>query len=258
MKNSWKSLQELSMSLCNAVTGVVHSIESLAGVDGDGLRCAVFLAGCPLRCIYCHNPDTWKKRGKEYTAEELVKKICRFKPYFSPCGGATFSGGEPLLQADFLLECAFLLEKENVSFVLDTSGSVALSPSVLAVTEKSEGVLLDLKFWDDASYEKYTGVSIEKTLDYLRFLDSIGKKTVLRTVIVPGINDTPEILDGYLRLIDGFHCIKRYELLSFHTLGFHKYETLGITNPLAEKKACTQEKKEKLQLYIDKKRKANA
>lgn len=251
-------MQELSMSLCNAVTGVVHSIESLAGVDGDGLRCAVFLAGCPLRCIYCHNPDTWEKKGREYTAEELVKKICRFKPYFSPCGGATFSGGEPLLQSEFLLKCAFLLEKENVSFVLDTSGSVALSPSVLAVTEKSESVLLDLKFWDAASYEKYTGASIGKTLDYLRFLNSIGKNTVLRTVIVPGINDTPEILDRYLCLIDEFHCIKGYELLPFHTLGFHKYETMGIINPLAEKKACSQEIKNNLQLYMNQKRKANA
>ena len=242
------------MSPCNAVTGFIHSIESLAGVDGEGLRCAVFFAGCPLRCAYCHNPDTWEKAGREYRAEELVKKICRFKPYFSPRGGATFSGGEPLLQADFLLECAYLLERESVSFMLDTSGNVSLSSSVLTVTEKSEGVLLDLKFWDDASYRKYTGVSIGKTLDYLRFLDSIGKKTVLRTVIVPGINDTYEILDRYLSLADDFHCIKEYELLPFHTLGFHKYEALGIINPLAEKKACSKETKDRLQKYLNEKR----
>ncbi len=238
--------------------GLVHSIESLAGVDGEGLRCAVFLAGCPLRCVYCHNPDTWERKGQAYEAAELVRKICRFKPYFSPHGGATFSGGEPLLQAEFLLECAKLLSEENVSFILDTSGGAALSPAAASLTEMSEGVLLDLKFWDDASYRKYTGASINHTLSYLKFLDSIGKRTIVRTVIVPGINDTPEILDRYLSFIDGFHCIKEYELLPFHTLGFHKYEALNIQNPLLGFAPCPQEKKDELQLYINQKIKANA
>lgn len=237
--------------------GFVHSIESLAGVDGRGLRCAVFLAGCPLRCAYCHNPDTWEKGGTVYASEELVRKICRFKPYFSPYGGATFSGGEPLLQAEFLLECADLLEKEKVSFILDTSGAVALTPAVCALVEKSESVLLDLKFWDDASYRKYTGCSNRNTMAFLDHLNAIGKHTVIRTVLLPGINDSKEAMDRYLSLLSGLSCVKQYELLPFHTLGFHKYEALGIENPLKEIGPCPKETKEALQEYVDQKRKAN-
>ena len=240
------------------MNGFIHSIESLAAVDGAGLRCAVFLSGCPLRCVYCHNPDTWEKGGTSWTAEDLVKKIARFKPYFSTNGGATFSGGEPLLQAEFLLECAQILEKEGIPFVLDTSGSVPLSQEVRYLTEKSESVLLDLKFWDDSSYRNHTGQGMDRTLEYLRFLDEIGKKTVLRTVIVPEINDTEEALDRYLSLVQGFSCITEYELLPFHTLGFHKYEALGICNPLKDYKALNPEVKDKLQEYVNTKRKTNA
>lgn len=238
--------------------GYIHSIESLAGVDGKGLRCAVFLSGCPLRCVYCHNPDTWERGGTEYSPEELVKKVRRFRPYFASSGGVTFSGGEPLLQAEFLLECALLLEKEGISFIPDTSGGVPLSSEVKSVLERSEEVLLDLKFWDDDSYRRYTGASIEPMLKMLRFLNSIGKPTTVRTVIVPGINDREDVMDCYLDVLAEFHCIKEYELLPFHTLGFHKYESLGIKNPLKDHSPCSRERKDALQKYVNEKRKANA
>lgn len=234
--------------------GIIHSFESLAALDGKGLRFAVFLAGCPLRCAYCHNPDTWQPVGTEFSAEELVKKILRFRPYFGNSGGVTFSGGEPLLQAPFLLETAKLLEKEKVSYVVDTSGAVPLTDEVKKVLAGSSQVLLDLKFWDDNSYRKYAKSGIQNTMDTLSYLEKIGKETVIRTVIVPGINDSESVLSRYLDLICHKTCIAKYELLAFHTMGFFKYGELGIENPLAGKEALSREKLDVLQNYINKNR----
>lgn len=232
--------------------GFIHSFESLAAVDGLGLRCAVFLAGCPLRCAYCHNPDTWSGTGQKTNADALVKKIARYKPYFKDEGGVTFSGGEPLLQAEFLQECIPLLKSEGINYAIDTSGGVELSNSVRLVLEKSQMVILDLKFWDDDSYIKYTGRDMRQTLDMLNFLESIGKRTWIRTVVVPGINDSEEMLDKYIKIIRNFSCIEKYELLGFHTMGFYKYEKLGIENPLADISDLDKNVKERLQQYINK------
>lgn len=231
--------------------GFIHSFESLAAVDGIGLRCAVFLAGCPLRCAYCHNPDTWSGAGQKMDAEALVKKIARYKPYFKEEGGVTFSGGEPLLQAEYICECVPLLETHGINYAIDTSGAVELSDSVKFVLEKAQMVILDLKFWDDESYIKYTGNSMNRTLDVLNFLESIGKRTWIRTVIVPGINDSKEILDRYIKLIKDFNCIEKYELLGFHTMGFYKYEKMGIENPFADIPDLDMAVKERLQKYLN-------
>ena len=150
------------MRKCN-VKGRIHSIESLAAVDGEGVRCAVFLCGCPLRCVYCHNPDTWEDFGTDLEPATLAKKMSRFKPYFGERGGVTFSGGEPLLQAEFICETASLLKQENIEYVLDTSGSVLLTEAVKEAVNGAQSILLDLKFPDDASYCRYTGCSIEKS-----------------------------------------------------------------------------------------------
>lgn len=231
--------------------GFIHSFESLAAVDGIGLRCAVFLSGCPLRCAYCHNPDTWNGAGQSIDAEALVKKITRYKPYFKDEGGVTFSGGEPLLQAEFLCECVPLLESQGINYAIDTSGVVELSDPVKFVLEKSQMVILDLKFWDNESYIKYTGRDMHKTLDMLNFLESIGKRTWIRTVVVPGINDSKEILDRYIKHTKDFNCIEKYELLGFHTMGFYKYEKLGIKNPFADIPDLDKDVKERLQKYVD-------
>ncbi len=231
--------------------GYIHSFESLAAVDGDGLRCAVFLSGCPLRCIYCHNPDTWYKSENETDSESLVKKISRYKTYFGKDGGVTFSGGEPLLQAEFIKETIPLLSKQEIGYIIDTSGICDLSPEVCEVLKNAQSVLLDLKFWDNESYLKYTGQGIEKVLDTLSYLNSIGKKTVIRTVIVPGINDNEEILDKYLSLISEYSCISKYELLAFHTMGFFKYEKLGVENKLKDTSPMAHDTLDKLQAYIN-------
>ncbi len=234
-----------------SMIGHFHSFESLAAVDGEGLRCAVFLSGCPLRCVYCHNPDTWQMGEKTIEEDALVRKILRYKPYFGVNGGVTFSGGEPLVQSEFLLCVIPLLQKEHIPFIVDTSGAVALTESVMEVLAQSQSVLLDLKFWNDESYRTYTGQSIDSVLKTLSYLDSVGKKTVIRTVIVPGINDSEEVLDHYLKLLSGYSCITKYELLGFHTMGFFKYDNLGITNPLSEIPALPKERLQELQTYVD-------
>ena len=233
--------------------GIIHSFESLAAVDGEGLRYSVFLAGCPIRCAYCHNPDTWEMMGKKITPEELVKKIGRYKVYFGYNGGVTFSGGEPLLQAQFLKSCVPLLSDAKIPYVLDTSGQVELTEDVQFLLRNAQEVLLDLKFPSNDDYLTYTGGSLNKTLSMLSYLDEIGKPTVLRTVIVQGINDSTDYLDLYLEKIREFTCIKKYELLPFHTMGFFKYEKLGIKNPFAEKTAFAKEKLTELQLYVNNK-----
>lgn len=234
--------------------GYIHSFESLAAVDGEGVRCAVFLAGCPLRCAYCHNPDTWSvDAGKEMDAETLVKKVARFKPYFGQDGGVTFSGGEPLVQVEFIKETAELLEPLGINYVIDTSGVVELTETVKTVLDNARLVILDLKFWDDESYIKYTGHGIDNTLKTLRYLDEIGKRTWVRTVVVPGINDNEETLSRYLEVVKGVNCIERYELLAFHTMGFYKYTELGVENRFKDIPPLDIQTKDKLQEFVNKK-----
>ncbi len=232
------------------MTGNVHSLESMAAVDGRGLRYAVFLTGCPLSCAYCHNPDTRYKSGDEIEAAFLVEKIKRYKSYFGKDGGVTFSGGEPLLQADFINEVAELLREEKIGYILDTSGAVLLTDSVKRALRGADSVLLDVKFPDDESYIRYTGRGIVETLAVLKYLNEIGKETVIRTVVVPGINDTESDIDKYIELIRGYECISEYELLGFHTMGFFKYEELGIENRLFDKKALAPDVLERLKSYV--------
>ena len=229
----------------------IHSYESLAAVDGDGLRYAIFLSGCPLRCVYCHNPDTWQRSNNEISAIDLVKKVTRYAPYFKNGGGVTFSGGEPLLQAEFIAECADLLENVGITYIVDTSGAVELTDSVKLALSKAEAVLLDVKFPTDEAYIRYTGAGISKTLATLEFLNSIGKRTVIRTVIVPGINDSEEKIAKYASLVKPHSCISGYELLAFHTLGFFKYERLGCENKLKDTPPLTEERRRSLQGYLN-------
>ena len=230
----------------------VHSYESLAAVDGDGLRYAIFLSGCPLRCIFCHNPDTWKiGAGKEVSSDELVKKVTRYKPYFKNGGGVTFSGGEPLLQAEFISECAQKLLSAGISYVIDSSGAVPLSTPVKAALSGAESVLLDIKFPSDEEYIRYTGVDFSKTKAILNYLEEIGKPTVLRTVIIPEINDTEEKIKEYASLAALYACVKKYELLPFHTMGFFEYDSLGIKNRLKDTAAMSKSRCDTLQKYLN-------
>lgn len=234
------------------MTGYVHSFESLAAVDGDGLRYGVFLAGCPLRCVYCHNPDTWEKRaGTEFDADRLVKKISRYRSYFGTNGGVTFSGGEPLLQAEWLCEVAELLRKEGISYVVDTSGGVPLTEAVKTVLSGAQSILLDLKFFDEESYLRYTGRGLSQPLAVLEYLEAIGKATRIRIVVIPGINDSEAVLAKYLSHLRPKSCVTEVELLGFHTMGFHKYEALGIENRLSGTAALDPAVKERLQNFVN-------
>ena len=144
-----------------------------------------------------------------------------------------------------------MLKEQEIGYIIDTSGICDLTPNVCEVLKNSQSVLLDLKFWDNESYLRYTGGNLKKVLDTLSYLDSICKKTVIRTVIVPGINDREEILDKYLELVSDFSCISKYELLAFHTMGFFKYENLGIENKLKDVLPLSHDTLDRLQSYIN-------
>ena len=195
----------------------VHSYESLAGVDGDGLRYAVFLSGCPLSCVYCHNPDTWIcGKGTEISVPDLVEKVTRYKPYFKNGGGVTFSGGEPLLQADFIAECRKGLWQNGISYIIDTSGAVKLTDAVKLALSGAESVLLDIKFPSDGEYISYTCHSFSNTSKILEYLEEIQKRVTVRTVIIPGINDSEEKMREYATIASRFileKCLKKVLLL---------------------------------------------
>lgn len=233
--------------------GQIHSYESFATLDGEGIRFAVFLAGCPLRCIYCHNPDTWFGGGEQVTCEQLLRKIMRYKPYFRSNGGVTFSGGEPLLQSEFICEMATLLKENDINYVLDTSGALPLSDSVKKAIDGAENIILDLKFWDTESYKKFAYCDRQRVIDFGDYLASIGKKTWVRTVIVPNLNDNLECLDKYLNVVNGWKNVCKYELLAFHTMGFSKYEKLGFENKLVATPPLDDSVLKKLSAYVDEK-----
>lgn len=211
---------------------VVHSFESMGARDGEGIRFIVFMSGCPLRCVYCHNPDTWEKAGREYTPEEIAKKALRYKPYFKSGGGVTFSGGEPLLQSEEIVKTAELLEKNSIRYALDTSLAVPLTDSVKKALDGADMIIADLKFPTDELMRRYTGASLSHTIEALEYISQNKKRFILRTVVVPGINDSEEALREYLPIVERFSP-EYYELLPFHTMGFFKYDEKGIKNPLA-------------------------
>lgn len=234
----------------------IHSFESLAARDGEGLRYALFLAGCPLRCVYCHNPDTWERcAGTDYAPEALLSKIRRYKPYFlAGGGGVTFSGGEPLLQSEQIVALGKLLKAEGIGYAIDTSGCVPLSEAVCEAIRLADQVILDIKFFTEEDYRRYTGGSLSLVLEFLSYLVKEKKRITLRTVIVPSLNDTRETLDAYLSVLSPYlGAVERYELLPFHTMGFFKYERLGIPNPLADLSALPPERMDELKKYASEK-----
>lgn len=230
----------------------IHSFESMAALDGDGIRYAVFFTGCPLRCVYCHNPDTWHKSGEDWTAQRLVNKFKRYKPYFKNGGGVTFSGGEPLLNAPFIIETAELLKKEGIGYAVDTSGSVKLTDDVKAVLDGADLVILDLKFYNQENYKKYTNGDFENFVAVGKYCTDNNIRLWLRTVIVPNINDTYQDIEKYANFAKQFK-FEKYELLAFHTMGFFKYENLKIENPLINTPPLDKDRLKELQEYLNKK-----
>lgn len=231
----------------------IHSFESLAAVDGEGIRFDVFFSGCPLRCAYCHNPDTWHHKGEiEMSVQELFNKVKRYKPYFKNGGGVTFSGGEPLLNAKFINEIAPMLKSENIGYCLDTSGSVELTDEVKTAIDNADMVILDMKFYNAEDYKKYTGGEFERFIKIGEYASEKNIRLWLRTVVVPDINDTEADMDKYAEFSKQFK-FEKYELLAFHTMGFFKYDELKIENPLKNTKALDKSRLHELQEYLDKK-----
>ncbi|MCD7797210.1 MAG: radical SAM protein [Clostridiales bacterium] len=228
----------------------IHSFESMAALDGNGIRFAVFFTGCPLRCAYCHNPDTWYKGSNEWMSERLAEKIIRYKPYFKNGGGATFSGGEPLLNADFIAETGEILRQDGVNYAVDTSGSVPLTDSVKKALDGAELVILDLKFFDPESYKKYTKGNFDNFVAIGKYCSDNNIRMWLRTVIVPGINDDEDSVKKYADFAKQFK-FEKYELLAFHTMGFFKYENLDEPNPLKDTPPLDKDRLAVLQKCLD-------
>lgn len=229
----------------------IHSFESMAALDGEGIRYDVFFTGCPLRCLYCHNPDAWFPSETNMTAEQVFRKARRFKPYFKNGGGVTFSGGEPLLNADFINEIAPALRAEGIGYCLDTSGSVPLTEAVEKAIDQATMVILDVKFPDPERYKKYTDGVFERFVEVGRYCSRAKRRLWLRTVVVPGINDSERDMDAYAALASREFRFERYELLGFHTMGFFKYEKLGIPNPLEGTPPLDPARLDELQRYLD-------
>ncbi|MBU3177201.1 pyruvate formate lyase-activating protein [Clostridium estertheticum] len=234
------------------VKGKIHSIETMGLVDGPGIRVVVFFQGCKLRCAYCHNPDTWQlSGGTEMTPDEIVKKIVRFKPYFNRSGGGvTFSGGDPLLQSEFLLECLKLCKQNGIHTALDTAGfGDGNYDEILKYTDL---VLLDIKQTTGKGYVALTG---KDTTDVNIFLESLRKsksRVWVRHVVVPGITDSEEHITKLAKIInEEVPNLDKVELLSYHVLGVSKYEELSIPYKLKGVDAMDKDKTKKLQTLID-------
>ena len=216
------------------MTGYIHSLQSLGTVDGPGVRAVVFAAGCPLRCSFCHNPDTWKiGDGDEVDSEALASKIGRLYEYIKD-GGVTFSGGEPCLQARFFTSLAGELKKMGLHIALDTSGAI-LDGDVRELLSLVDLVLLDIKFTEEEEYFHNTGGNLSAPFAFLDYCESKGLPVWIRHVVIPGLNDTREDLFKLRELISPYKVVERVELLPFKKLCLEKYESLGIPFPLADR-----------------------
>ena len=216
----------------NPSKGFVSKIETFATADGPGVRTVVFLSGCTLRCVYCHNPDMWEgKAGKEYTVDELMKVILRMKPYFNHGGGVSFCGGEPLFQSQFLLEMLKACKENDIHTVLDTAG-VGVVSTFEPILTYVDLVLLDIKGIDDLDYERMTQVKPSTTQAFIQACEKLKKPIWIRHVIVPEMNDSVEHVLSLANKILSISNVEKVELLGFHTMGQSKYSTIRIKDPL--------------------------
>ena len=211
----------------------IDSIETFGLVDGPGIRTVVFFSGCKMRCLYCHNPEMWQKGEENYTSDQLVAKILRNKPYFiHNHGGVTFSGGEPLLQIDFLLETCKKLKEQGIHIALDTCGNgIGKYDEILKLIDL---VLFDVKHPIPREYKKLTSQDISESEKFIEAMNKSGKPVWIRQVIVPGIMDNEEYLDQLVEYLKKIKNIEKVEFLPFHHMGFEKYKKLNITNPLED------------------------
>ena len=232
--------------------GKIHSIESMGLVDGPGIRVVIFFQGCKLRCAYCHNPDTWQlSGGTEMTADEIVKKIVRFKPYFKRSGGGvTFSGGDPLIQPEFLLECLKLCKQNGIHTAIDTAGfGNGEYDEILKYTDL---VLLDVKNSTNEGYISLTGRGTKELNVFLQALRKSQTRVWIRHVVVPGLTDSKEHITDIAKIIsEKIPNVDKVELLPYHVLGVNKYEALSLPYKLKGVEPMDKDKINELQMFIE-------
>ena len=220
------------------ITAHYRSIESFALVDGPHVRSVLFLQGCPFRCLYCHNPDTWDfNKGNSITPQEAANKLLRFKNYWGDKGGVTISGGEPLAQLDFLIELGKELKKLNVSYIIDTSGATfSTDPTYLAKMDEllkyTDLFLLDIKAIDKNLHKKITGYSNENIISFFNYLNNKNFPIWIRYVLVPNLTDDTNTLNETYNFMKTLNNIQRIEVLPYHNLAIIKYKELNINYPL--------------------------
>ncbi len=228
--------------MTNDKKGRIHSIETCGTVDGPGIRYVIFTQGCPLRCLYCHNPDCrHPDQGKETTVEELIRDIQKYRSYMNASGGGvTVSGGEPLMQPEFVGEIFRRCKELGIHTVLDTSGYVKLA-TVKPLLNYVDLLLLDIKSFDPKIYYQVTKVSLEPTLNFARYLSDINKPVWIRFVLVPNLTDPSNNIRGLAEFISHLNNVERVEILPFHKMGEYKWEELGYEYQLKDTPAASPE-----------------
>jgi pyruvate formate lyase activating enzyme len=231
------------------MNGKIHSIETCGTVDGPGLRYVVFMQGCLLRCQYCHNPDTWKiGEGKEVTVDEIIKDLQHYLPYFeSSNGGITVSGGEPLLQMDFIIELFTKCKELGIHTTIDSSGGCFQEhPEFLRKLDRLLGltdlIMLDIKHIDSTKHQALTGMKNDHILSFAKLLSDKNIPIWVRHVLVPGISDDTNDLKGLRTFIDQLNNVKKVEVLPYHKLGVYKWKELGLEYTLADVELPADEK----------------
>ncbi len=226
-----------------AKTGRIHSFETFGTHEGPGIRFVIFMQGCLARCLYCQNPDTWDlNAGKEFSPEEVFKKIKNCKAYIdSSQGGITASGGEPLLQTDFLIELFKLCKNESIHTAIDTSGfsGTENNGNLKKLVELTDLFIVDIKAPQDALHEKITSRGLDEALTFINMLEDAKKSYWVRYVLVPGLNNSKENLEDLRKILDSLKQHKKFEFLPYHTLGRHKWGALNLKYQLDKFSAAT-------------------
>lgn len=226
----------------------IDSIETFGLVDGPGIRTVIFFNGCKLRCKYCHNPEMWTKKDNNYTVDEIVHKVLRSKPYFKNNGGVTFSGGEPLLHSDFIIEVSKKLKKENINICLDTAG--VGNGNYDELLKYIDIVLLDIKYTEKDTYKEITGKELKEVENFIEACNKANKRIWIRQVIIPGINDNKEYMKSLSNYLKHINNVERIDFLPFHRLGREKYLKLNIPYPYEDKKDMDKDKCNDLYNYF--------
>ena len=230
------------------MNGFIHSTESFGSVDGPGVRFVIFVAGCPMRCQFCHNPDTWNMQvGEQKSADELLAQALRYRSYWKDGGGITVSGGEPLLQMDFMIELFQKAKEKGINTTIDTSGAPFTRKEPFfgkfnELMKYTDLLLVDIKHIDDEQHKLLTGQTNKNILDMARYLSEIGKPVWIRHVLVPEKSDKDEYLKELYEFIKTLGNVEKVEVLPYHTFGEYKWKELGYDYPLAGIEPPTKER----------------